>query len=168
MFQRCPLLKDFLVHSNVEEIYQRFLAYKMNIPVCGAILLNPALDKVLMVRGWTSSSSWTFPKGKINQDEEECSCAVREVLEETGFDCSSLIQPTVYIEVIMRGEQSNRLYIITNIPETTEFCPRTRKEIGDIKWHRLTDLPGYKQQGKKINKQEDLNTKYFMISKIVV
>lgn len=40
MFQRCPLLKDFLVESNMEEIYKRFLALKMNIPVCGAIILS--------------------------------------------------------------------------------------------------------------------------------
>jgi mRNA-decapping enzyme subunit 2 len=36
-----------------------------NVPVFGAILLNPSLDKCLMVKGWKSGASWGFPKGKV-------------------------------------------------------------------------------------------------------
>lgn len=32
-----------------------------------------------MVKGWNSKSSWGFPKGKINKDEKESECAIREV-----------------------------------------------------------------------------------------
>lgn len=169
MFQRCPLLQDFLVDRNVEEIYKRFLQYKSNIPVYGAIIFNETLDKVLMVRGWNSSASWTFPKGKLNQDEPEKDCAVREVMEETGFDISALIKQNDYIEVMLRGEQKNRLYIITGVSESTEFCPQTRKEIGDIKWHRLVDLPGYRQS-KKASKQEAQypSSKYYVVKSIIV
>lgn len=35
-----------------------------NVPVFGAIMVNPALDKCLMVKGWKSGASWGFPKGK--------------------------------------------------------------------------------------------------------
>jgi hypothetical protein len=47
MFQRCPILTGFIRNKNdVDEIYARFVAYKMNVPVCGAIILNEKLDKV--------------------------------------------------------------------------------------------------------------------------
>jgi len=31
---------------------------------------------------------WTFPKGKAELDEADEACALREVVEETGFACS--------------------------------------------------------------------------------
>lgn len=43
------------------------------------------LTKVVMVQGY-GSTSWSFPKGKINKDEPPSSCALREVYEETGYD----------------------------------------------------------------------------------
>jgi hypothetical protein len=36
-----------------------------NVPVFGAIMVNPAMDKCLMVKGWKSGASWGFPKGKV-------------------------------------------------------------------------------------------------------
>lgn len=30
--------------------------------------------------------SWTFPRGKVNENESELACACREVYEETGRD----------------------------------------------------------------------------------
>lgn len=32
-----------------------------------------------MVRGWKSNAGWCFPRGKINSEESEEACAVREV-----------------------------------------------------------------------------------------
>lgn len=82
----------------IERIYAKFVAYKMNVPVCGAIILNDKLDKVLLVRGWNQKSSWTFPKGKINQNEADAVCAVREVWEEVGWDIADRIDPQLYFE----------------------------------------------------------------------
>lgn len=41
--------------------------------------MNRTWDKVVLVKGWKSSSAWGFPKGKINQNEDDRDCAVREV-----------------------------------------------------------------------------------------
>jgi len=161
MFQRCPLLTDFIVEENVEEIYKRFVAYKMNVPVCGAIILNDQLDKVLLVRGWSQRASWTFPRGKINKDETEASCAIREVIEETGFDISALIDESAFIEVLLRGEQRNRFYIIKNVSEQTHFQAQTRKEIGDIQWHSLNELPGFKRR------KSSFDSRFYMIHRVM-
>ncbi|KAI8912037.1 Dcp2, box A domain-containing protein [Powellomyces hirtus] len=139
-FQYCPLLHRW-AHDH-ETAFQNFMEYKVRVPVCGAIILNGKMDKVLLVKGWKASSGWGFPKGKINKDEPEAPCAIREVQEETGFDISPYLRENEYVERTIKGQRI-RLYILTGVPEDTIFIPQTRKEIGDIQWHRLDDLPGW-------------------------
>ena len=62
----------------LEEIYWRFNAYKQTIPTMGAIILEPDMEKCLLVRGWKAGDGWGFPTGKINKDEADEDCAVRE------------------------------------------------------------------------------------------
>ncbi|KAJ1943886.1 mRNA-decapping enzyme subunit 2 [Kickxella alabastrina] len=138
MFKHCPLLSQWA--HDAEAAYQTFLDYKFKVPVCGAIILNPELDKVLLVKGWSSRSSWGFPRGKINKDEPEWQCAQREVIEETGFDILPFLVEKQRIE-LMQADQKISLYIITGIPEETEFLPMVRKEISQILWHNIADLP---------------------------
>ncbi|CDH60497.1 dcp2-domain-containing protein [Lichtheimia corymbifera JMRC:FSU:9682] len=140
IFKHCPLLKQW-AHQH-ERAYADFMQYRFRIPVCGAILLNENLDKCVLVKGWSSKSGWSFPRGKINQDEEYDHCAIREVMEETGYDISPLIRDT-YLQCTIR-EQSIRLYIVCGVPEDTKFMPQTRKEISQVEWFKLDDLPGLK------------------------
>ncbi|KAI8981398.1 Dcp2, box A domain-containing protein [Pilobolus umbonatus] len=143
IFKHCPLLHQW-AHEH-ERAYADFMQYRFRIPVCGAIILNSTLDKCLLVKGWSSKSGWGFPKGKINQDEEYDCCAMREVLEETGYDIAPLLKKSDYIELTMR-EQRIRLYIIQGVPDNTQFIPRTRKEISQVSWIKLDDLPTYKTE----------------------
>ncbi len=103
------------------------------------------------MRGWKSTASYSFPKGKINRDESQDSCAVREVYEETGFNVSPFLRPKEYVERTMR-DQKVRLYIVHGIAEDTVFETKTRKEIGEIKWFPLQDLPGWTKQSVKNSK----------------
>ncbi|KAJ2384755.1 mRNA-decapping enzyme subunit 2, partial [Coemansia sp. RSA 2603] len=138
MFKACPLLSQWA--HNSEAAYQTFLDYKFKVPVCGAIILNPTLNKVLLVKGWSSRSSWGFPRGKINKDEPKWQCAQREVIEETGFDILPYLVEKQRIE-LTQADQKVSLYIITGIHEDTEFIPTVRKEISQIQWHHIDDLP---------------------------
>jgi len=140
MFQRCPLLRPHLEERSIEDILATFLHYKVRVPVCGGIILNPTLDKVLLVKGWTNKSSWGFPKGKINKDEKESDCAKREVYEETGFDISDYLVEEDFFEVVLR-EQKTTMFILCGVPEDTKFTPRTRKEISKIEWVPISELP---------------------------
>lgn len=67
-----------------------------------------------------------------------------QVLEETGFDISKLINKNDYIEAIIH-DQIVRLYIIGNIAHDTKFQPRTRNEIKACEWFPLADLPSNKK-----------------------
>ncbi len=132
IFQHCPLLSDFSTYHH-STAFSEFLAYKTRVPVRGAIMLNEAMDEVVLVKGWKKGANWSFPRGKINKDERDLDCAVREVYEETGFDLreAGLVgeEPQMkYIEVTMR-EQHMRLYVFRGVPMDTHFEPRTRKEI---------------------------------------
>lgn len=51
-----------------------------------------------------------------------------QVLEETGFDITNLINKSEYIEVIF-GPQRVRLYIIAGVKDDNIFAPQTKKEI---------------------------------------
>lgn len=123
-------------------------------------MLNERLDKCVLVKGWKSSAAWSFPKGKINKDEPDDECAIREVKEETGFDATSLLKKQDYIELTLR-EQHVRLYIVQGVPVDTIFIPQTRKEISKIDWFSLNSLPTY---SKKQQQQQLQQTKVNGIS----
>ncbi|TPX61252.1 hypothetical protein SpCBS45565_g07310 [Spizellomyces sp. 'palustris'] len=163
-FRHCPLLHRW-AHDH-ETAFQNFMEYKVRVPVCGAIILNERLDKVLLVKGWKSSSGWGFPKGKINKDEPEAPCAIREVKEETGFDITPYLRVNEYVERTIKGQRI-RLYILTGVPEATTFIPQTRKEIGDIRWHKLNDLPGWNKDENVPVSKGDRRQKYYMVTAFV-
>ncbi|KAJ9364218.1 hypothetical protein DTO280E4_1981 [Paecilomyces variotii] len=153
IFQHCPLMSQWSHYHHITA-FSEFLAYKTRVPVRGAIMLNEAMDEVVLVKGWKKGANWSFPRGKINKDEKDIDCAIREVYEETGFDLreAGLVKDEKemkYIEITMR-EQHMRLYVFRGVPKNAYFEPRTRKEISKIEWYKLSDLPTLKK-----NRQHD-------------
>ena len=85
---------------------------------------------MLLVSG-IKSKSWSFPGGKMNQDETPAQCAAREVLEEVGYNISNQIKPQNYIEHQKNENQKKSgLFVVTNVPYNTKFHPQTQNEIG--------------------------------------
>ena len=130
--------------------FERFLQYKNRVPVRGAILLNDAMDEVLLVKGWKKNGTWSFPRGKINKGEDDLDCAIREAWEETGFDirAAGLVKERKkikHIEKTMRS-QNMKLFVFRDVPRDTNFVPQTRKEISKIEWFKLADLPTEKRK----------------------
>ena len=74
-------------------------------------MLDPTMQKCLLVRGFRKDAGWGFPRGKLSKDETDAQCAVREVMEETGFDIGISLQEHQYIDVQI-GDQATRLFII--------------------------------------------------------
>ncbi|CAK9317036.1 unnamed protein product [Citrullus colocynthis] len=136
LFNSCDVLKPYVPH--IDDIFKDFTSYKLRVPVTGGIILDETFERCLLVKGW-KGSSWSFPRGKKSKDEEDHACAIREVLEETGFDVTAFLIKEDFIEV-MFGQQRVRLYIIAGVKNDTAFAPLTKKEISEIAWHRLDDL----------------------------
>lgn len=178
IFQHCPLLASFSVENHIKA-FEEFLQYKTRVPVRGAIMLNHELDSVVLVKGWKKGASWSFPRGKINKDEDDLDCAVREVYEETGLDLRAAgLVPTEgkpkYIEIPMR-EQHLRLYVFRDVPMDTVFQPRTRKEISKIEWYKLSDLPTLRKKGTQNNNNHQYDSgagtnanKFYMVAPFLV
>ncbi|XP_020295379.1 m7GpppN-mRNA hydrolase isoform X2 [Pseudomyrmex gracilis] len=142
IFQHIPFLKPHVQY--IDAVLDQWREYKQNVPTFGAIVLNEDMTKVLLVQSYWAKHSWSFPKGKVNEDEEPYLCAIREVLEETGFDISNLIDKNEYIESVI-NDQVVRLYIISGVQKDTKFQPKTRKEIKNVEWFTIADLPNTKK-----------------------
>ncbi|EPS58445.1 hypothetical protein M569_16369, partial [Genlisea aurea] len=125
LFNHCDVLKPYVPH--IDNIFKDFTSYKVRVPVTGAIILDETYERCLLVKGWRGAT-WSFPRGKKNKDEEDHSCCIREVMEETGFDVSKLLSKEDYIEKTF-GQQRVRLYIVGGIKDDTCFAPLTKKEI---------------------------------------
>lgn len=151
--------------------FEEFLLYKTRVPVRGVILLNAEMDSVVLVKGWKKGANWSFPRGKINKDEDDLTCAIREAYEETGYDLAesglvaqdrSLVKG---IDVTGHGQQI-RLYVFRDVPMDTPFEPQTRKEISRIQWWRLSDLPAYRKKGQQQHQPEAAANanKFYMVA----
>ena len=174
IFQHCPLLAQFSVENHTQA-FEEFLEYKTRIPVRGAIMLNSAMDSAVLVKGWKKGASWGFPGGKINKDEDDLDCAIREVYEETGFDVreAGLVPAdgkVKYIELPIRNHQV-RLYVFRDVPLDTKFEPKTRKEISKIQWYRLSELPTFRKKAGQINSDSAPGSnanKFYMVAPFMV
>lgn len=145
LFAACPILHNY--SRDMLADLEKFQSYKSVIPVCGAIILDPDMKHVVLVKGWKSGSFWGFPRGKINKDEPMDECAIREVYEEIGFDIGPYLVKEDYAEATFRSKNI-RLYIVRGVPLDTQFCPQTRKEISKIEWHKVNHLPTYSKNSK--------------------
>ena len=62
--------------------------------ICAVVLLKNGSEALLQLRdekpGLTASGLWVFPGGHTNKDEALLTCARREFLEETGYNCENL------------------------------------------------------------------------------
>ncbi|KAH6661351.1 hypothetical protein BKA67DRAFT_550944 [Truncatella angustata] len=161
MFQHCPLFAAYSIEHHLQA-YSEFMQYKTRIPVRGAIMLNHEMDHCVLVRGWKSNATWSFPRGKINKDESDLDCAVRECWEETGFDLqkAGLVpkeKDAKSFDITMR-DQHLRMFVFRDVPMDTVFEPQTRNEIGKVAWYALRDLPAFrKKKGGKQNEGPSAN-----------
>lgn len=171
IFAHCPLLSSFSQGDHMQA-FEQFLQYKLRIPVRGAIMLNEAMDSVLLVKGWKKGANWSFPRGKINKDEDDLICAIREVYEETGYDldAAGLVpadRNVKYIDLTIR-DQDLRLYVFRGVPMDTHFEPKTRKEISKIQWWRISDLPSFHKKGHQQQAEAAINAnKFYMVAPFI-
>ncbi|KAL0965000.1 hypothetical protein UPYG_G00275480 [Umbra pygmaea] len=159
VFNHCPFLLPN--GEDVQRVLEQWKEYKMGVPTYGAIILDESLDNALLVQGYLAKSGWGFPKGKVNEDEAPHVCAVREVMEETGFDIKDRICKDTYIEQKIT-DQLARLYIIPGVPKETKFNPKTRKEIRNIEWFPIEKLPCHRNDMTPKSKLGLAPNKFFM------
>lgn len=139
IFNHCPLFSG--MKNNVDKILEYYRMYKSKIKVCGCVILNHDMSKILLVCSW-GNTSWSLPRGKLNENESDIDCAIRETYEETGYDVSSkMIYDGSNVIESSTGSKAITLYIVPNVNENIVFKPLSRKEISDIKFFPLNQIP---------------------------
>ena len=81
-------------------------------------------------------TNYSFPKGKVNENETGSQCAAREVWEEIGFNIENQISEDDFIE-LQKEDRFQKYYIVKDINENTKFKTNTRYEIGKIEWVKI-------------------------------
>ncbi|KAG8469895.1 hypothetical protein KFE25_006350 [Diacronema lutheri] len=137
LFKHCDVLKPYKGQS--AELFAKFTDYKGQVPTYGAVILDRTLTKLLLIRSW-HGSTWSFPKGKINKDEAEHECAIREVLEEIGLDLRMYLDTSQFLEHSYGRGTTMKLFLTHGVDESVHLETRTKKEIGAIVWHPLSEL----------------------------
>lgn len=74
---------------------------------------------------------WTFPKGKNEPGEDDATCAIREVEEETGFRCNLGPELTSTSYVDRKGRPKEVRYWVMTI-EDGAFAPTD--EVDELRW----------------------------------
>lgn len=106
----------------------------MNEPVRaagGIILQGEGVDRSVALIHRPRYDDWSFPKGKLDQDEDEASAAVREVEEETGLRCrlGRTVGAVTYRD--RRGRQKVVRYFQMDA-DGGDFTPN--HEVDELRW----------------------------------
>lgn len=159
IFEISPLLSPLM--DQFDELWAEFSRYRRKISTYGTILLNKECTAVVLCQDY-NSKSWTFPAGKVNQGETGIEAGARETYEETGFDpnCNLGLTKTMKERnenlswnAPLKEEDSIRFtegggsgklrtcYVCYGVPDDFPFAPVAKKEVSDVQWHDLNDLP---------------------------
>lgn len=128
-------------NSNYTHFFDSFNEFQFSIPVCGCVLIDKTKNYILLLK----SKSWSFPKGKINQNEQEKDCAIRECFEETGVRCNITSSTQV---VHCKYPKPITLYLIPDIDINTPIVIQ-KNEIQFYKWIKISQLPNFRCLGGK-------------------
>lgn len=117
------------IKLNVAKALQQFIKYRQSIKVYGAVLFNPTMDKILVVKEDRKIKNYGLPKGKKSKNENGIDCAIREVYEETGYNIENKI-----VDISVTIFDKITFYFVFNVNEKTKFQTLAKNEISEITW----------------------------------
>ena len=107
----------------------------------GGVILEDGTVLLVLAQNLKGDKIWTFPKGHLEPGETPEAAALREVSEETGWDCE-IVSPLYTAEYsFMRGEmlvdKDVRWFLVKRVGG--DGMPKTPGEVFDMKWLPLAD-----------------------------
>lgn len=125
-----------LKEMSKDDLLSKFNKFKFNVQVFGALMLNTDLTHLLLVKGFSPKSKYTFPKGKQNIGETGFECTIREIYEEIGYKISKY-ENTFFFKI---KNERYILFVVENVPIDYKFETKTRNEIKEIKWFSFNEI----------------------------
>lgn len=107
----------------------------------GGVILENGSVLLILMKNLKGEQVWTFPKGHVDPGETAEQAAVREVLEETGWECEidSFLFTATYS--FMRGDmmvdKDVRWYLMKRVGG--DGMPKTPDEVLDMRWLPLAE-----------------------------
>ena len=109
---------------------------------CGGVVLDARQGRVLLVKveNFSKAHVWTFPKGHPEANESDTEAALREVQEETGWECR-VVKPMIdvayfYVRDGVRFHKTVRWFLMEPVKKTGTFC---EPEVLDCQWFSVED-----------------------------
>jgi 8-oxo-dGTP diphosphatase len=105
--------------------------HQSTIQAAGGIVWKNSRRQKLAVVHRPKHQDWSLPKGKLDRDESWQEAALREVLEETGYQCQ------------LMGFAGSIAYLIEGTPkvilywhmDAAEHCPECMNgEVDEVRW----------------------------------
>src|SRR4051794_28998669 len=106
----------------------------MTVAAAGGIVTRQAASgvvEVLLVHR-PKYDDWTLPKGKLDPDERDEDAALREVREETGYECALGGRGPTVRYVDGRGRPKRVRYWFMTVVGGAESVPNT--EVDELRW----------------------------------
>jgi 8-oxo-dGTP pyrophosphatase MutT (NUDIX family) len=102
----------------------------------GGVIIEGGQALLIMMRNLKGEHVWTFPKGHLEPGETPEGAAVREVLEETGYECRIKKKLFKAHYSFTRGKFPVEKDVQWYLMEKTggDGVPRTPDEIFAMKW----------------------------------
>jgi len=127
-------------NSELDKLKETFFKNFKVIEAAGGIVQNDKKEILFIHR----LGKWDLPKGKIEKDEKEEACALREVTEETGVKDLHLKKKVgetyhVYDEFGKNILKISHWYHMT-CSSKQELLPQTEEHITEIKWVKTLDI----------------------------
>lgn len=129
-----------LWNQDLNKLKQTFFKNFTVIEAAGGIVQNEKKELLFIHR----LGKWDLPKGKIETGEKEETCAVREVMEETGVNDLHLKKKIgetyhVYDQFGKHFLKISHWYHMTCSSKQT-LVPQTEEHITEIKWVKTSDI----------------------------
>lgn len=107
----------------------------------GGVIFEDGRVLVIRMRNLKGEEVWTFPKGHLEPGETAEQAAVREVLEETGWETEVVSDLCTARYSFMRGcapvEKDVRWFLVKRVGG--DGLPRTPDEVLDARWLTLEE-----------------------------
>jgi len=120
----------------------------------GGIIIKEGKVLLVLMNTINGCKVWTYPKGHIEQNETAQTAALREVLEETGYECRLLDDKELYISKYNFRRNDKEVlkevkwYLMEPLKESSGI--QSVDEIDEIQWC------DYKKASEKLNYKTDM------------
>jgi len=128
------------LHADVETVLKSFKKKLVLIQAAGG-LAHTEDDHLLLI---SRRGKWDLPKGKLDDNEDIKSCAIREVTEETGLLKVEIERPLCITYHTYHQDGKHILkeshWFLMNSEKQTSFIPQLEEGIEKCEWVAIENL----------------------------